>query len=47
MCKQTICLYGRLKEGDLVVAAPFSDYSCLIAAIDEEAGIEVTDITSI
>ena len=33
MEKQTICLNGRLKEGDLVVAAPNGDYSCLIGCV--------------
>jgi len=33
MGKTTICLNGRLIEGDLVVAAPSSDYSCLIGRV--------------
>jgi hypothetical protein len=33
MDKQTICLNGRLKEGDLVVAAPGGDYGCLIGLV--------------
>jgi len=33
MEKQTICLNGRLREGDLVVAAPNGDYSCLIGRV--------------
>lgn len=33
MDKQTICINGKLKESDLVVAAPNSDYSTLIGRV--------------
>ena len=33
MEKTTICLNGKLKEGDLVVAAPGGDYGCLIGRV--------------
>jgi len=33
MEKQTTCLNGKLKEGDLVVSAPGGDYSCLIGRV--------------
>ena len=33
MEKQTICLNGKLREGDLVVAAPSSDYNALIGRV--------------
>jgi len=33
MEKTTICLNGKLKEGDIVVVAPCSDYSALIGCV--------------